>query len=181
MNNLVCPVFLDGVVLAYGFGVLNRPIHVNLPVAAHHGDDVCVIASWILLQMTANTLDLLDVLHVCFSCKCSVSGKCRIVIEASPEPTCLFVSLSVVFRNVVEVLVVVTDGGALMVVLFHNGQESSVPETSWIVGILQELDASLIRDPSRIVNCLVSPVVVGFGLLVHVVLGLSPDQLQWKH
>ena len=54
------------------------------------------------------------------------------------------------FRNVVEALVDVTDGGAFMVVLFHNGQESSVPERSWIDGFPQEQDGSssvLIRDP----------------------------------
>ena len=78
MNDLSRPVFLDGVVLAYGLGVLNCPIHVNLPVAAYHGDDIGVITLWILVQMTAKTVDLLDVLHVSLFCIGSIPGECWI-------------------------------------------------------------------------------------------------------
>ena len=83
MKRSVFPVFLDGVVLAYGLGVVNCLIHVNLSVAAYHGDDIGVVALWIVVQMTANTVDLLDVPHF--------------LHRTNP---------SLVFRNVVVVLVV---------------------------------------------------------------------------
>ena len=100
--------------------------------------------------IAADTVDLLDEVHVLFLCMWAFTLKCwlPVIIESGSQPEYLSSMFSFMLRNEVEVRKRVEDGRALLVVFEHEGEESRIPERSWMYGYPLEVDA--VSDSSDI-------------------------------
>ena len=115
-------------------GILDGPVKINHAVVAYHRDDVGSEIFRLSIGIAADTVDLLDEVHVLSLCMWAFTLECclPVIIESGSQPECPGSRFSFMLRNEVEVRIRVEDGRALPVVFGHEGEESRIPERSWM-------------------------------------------------
>ena len=116
-----------------------------MAVVTYHRNDVCSENFWLSIGIAANTVDLLDEVHVLFLCMLAFTLMrwLPVIIESGSRPKYLGSMFSFMLRNEVEVRIQLKDGRALLVVFVHEVEESSIPERSWMYGCPLEADVGI--------------------------------------
>ena len=128
MRSVIC-FALDGAMLKYlqtcstFWTVFTRSV-------SYHRNDVCSENFWLSIGIAANTVDLLDEVHVLFLCVLAFTLKrwLPVLSESGSQPEYLGSMFSFMLRNEVEVRVHLEDGRALLVVFAHEVEESRFPK-----------------------------------------------------
>ena len=132
-------------IIANLLNILDGLVKINHAVAAYHRNDVGSEIFRLSIGIAADTVDLLDEVHVLFLCMWAITLKCwlPVIIESGSQPEYPGSMFSFMLGNEVEVRKRVEDGRALLEAFEHEGEESRIPERSWMYGYPLEVDAGI--------------------------------------
>ena len=138
VGDLFCLGWIHVEIAANLLNILDGPVKINHAVVAYHRDDVGSEIFRLSIGIAADTVDLLDEVHVLSLCMLAFTLECwlPVIIESGSQPEDPGSRFSFMLRNEVEIRIRVEDGRALPVVFGHEGG-------SWMYGYPLEVDAGI--------------------------------------
>ena len=128
VGDLLCLGWIHVEIAANLLNILDGPVKINHAVVAYHRGDVGSEVFRLSIGIAADTVDLLDEVHVLSLCILAFTLECwlPVIIESGSQPEYPGSRFSFMLRNEVEVRIRVEDGRALPVVFGHEGEESRI-------------------------------------------------------